>query len=199
MKRIFQLSALLFLLAGCARIPVQSVELADALQTEGERMHRLNLALLNNMFNAKKKDVEKFVSEKYAPEMLDDFKQKLPAGTDFKTDFQEMVQAIMPKINARKDSLLNTLETQREKLTDKLNTDYKVFENAASALKKLLESAVKIDQEKAALFGKVKELSKNTLDLGSVENAIDTFIHSAGSAASKINTLHNTLDLILNK
>lgn len=199
MKKIVRLSVLLFLLTGCARFPVQSVELANALQTEGERMHRLNLALFNNMFNTKKKDIERFVQGKYAPEMINNFKQKAVPGTDFKADFQEMVQAIIPEINARKDSLLNALETQKEKLTDKLNTDYKVFENAALALRKLLESVIKINKEKAALFDTVKQLSKNAIDLISVESAIDTFIYSAGSAASKINTLHNALSPILNK
>jgi hypothetical protein len=193
MRKMLPLVIFLILSAGCVKIPVQSVELADALQAEGQRMHKINLMLLNTMFNAKKKEVDRFVDQEYTPELTKDLMKIIPAGTDIKSNLPDIMQAINTKVNVRKDSLITALEIQKEKLTDKLNTDYSVFENAVATLKRLLESATKVDKEKTALYEKAKQITNNQLDLGNVENALDRFIHSSGSAGNKINTLNTEL------
>jgi hypothetical protein len=200
MKSIFKLGFLILFFFGCAKIPVQSVMLADALKAEGERMHKLNLTLLDRVFSAKKSTIDKFINEEYAPEVIKNFINIINTNqpnTDFKKEFPELMQAIMPKINARKDSLINALEIQKEKIIDKLDTDYKVFDDAALELKHLLESAVKIDKENQALLNNAKELSNNKIDFNRLENAFDKFITSTGNVSANIVALNNDINQIL--
>jgi hypothetical protein len=200
MKSIFKLAFLILFFLGCAKIPVQSVMLADALKVEGERMHKLNLTLLNRTFSAKRSEIDKFINDEYAPEVIKNFINIINTnqpGTDFKKEFPELMQAIMPKINARKDSLMNALEVQKGKIIDKLDADYKVFDNAALELKNLLESAVKIDKEKQALLNNAKELSNNKIDFNRLENAFDKFITSTGNVSANVVALNNDINEIL--
>jgi len=45
---------LLITVFSCARIPIQSVDLAESLMQEAERMHTLNIRLINKIFDDKK-------------------------------------------------------------------------------------------------------------------------------------------------
>ena len=197
MKKLAGLVMLLLLLQSCIRIPSESVSLADALQTEGARMHTLNLSLLDNIFIEKQKAIAKFITDEYAPGAIKNFVSILPDTTNYKADFAKLMLAIQPQIDKRKDSLLTALETQRKKLVDKLNTDYKVFDSAASALKNLLVSAVKIDKEKQALIDKAKSLSNNKIDLSNAESILDKFINSAGSVSGNIVTLNDQINQLI--
>jgi hypothetical protein len=201
MRTRFILSLLVLFIFGCAKIPVQSVVLADALQVEGERMHKLNLIFLNRIFSAKRETIEKFIKEEYTPKIVGDFTNKVAKEfpqTDFKKEFPDLLNALLPRINERRDSLVNTLELQKEKIVDKLNTDFTVFNNAAFELRRLLESAVKVDKERQALFNQAKALSNNRIDFNSVEGALDKFIHSSGSVGNNVDALNNSINQLLN-
>src|SRR5215203_2393166 len=144
MKAIIKLSFLFFFLSGCVKIPVQSVALADAIQTEGERMHNMNVIFLNRIFDAKRESIEKFIKEEYTPVVVANFTTKVTKEfpqTDFKKEFPELLDALLPEINKRRDTLVRALDMQKEKIVEKLNADYKVFDNAVFEMKKLLESA----------------------------------------------------------
>ncbi|HYO21502.1 MAG TPA: hypothetical protein VER36_03785 [Flavisolibacter sp.] len=200
MKNVLTLSLLLLLFSSCAKIPVQSIALAEALQEEGERMHKLNLVFLNRIFLSKRVTIEKFIEEQYTPKAVAEFTSRVSKEfpqTDFKKEFPELMNALLPQINTRRDSLVRELELQKEKVVDKLNTDYKVFNNAASELKKLLESAVKVDKEKQALFNQAKALSNNRIDFNQLEGALDKFILSGGNVGNNIAELNNAVNQLL--
>lgn len=202
MRFFLHLSLLFVLAAGCARIPAESVVLADALQTEGERMHHLNLLLLNRLFANKRADVDKFINEDYTPVAVKEFValvSKAEPATDFKKEFPELMQALSPRINARRDSLLRALDVEKEKLADKLNADYRAFSNATAELKRLLVSATKINKEKQALFATAKQLTNNRIDFNSVEGAVDKFIRSGGNVGGNVVLFSNAINNLLNK
>ncbi|RYF90355.1 MAG: hypothetical protein EOO03_03855 [Chitinophagaceae bacterium] len=48
-------------LASCARVPVQAVTLSAVLKDEGERMHNLNVLLVDYVFNEKKHLINEFI------------------------------------------------------------------------------------------------------------------------------------------
>jgi len=201
MRLLFKLSFLFVFFFSCAKIPVQSVALADALQVEGERMHKLNLVFLNRIFSAKRETIEKFIKEEYTPKMVSDFTNKVIKEfpqTDFKKEFPDLLNALMPHINERRDSLVTALELQKEKVVEKLNTDFTVFNTAAFELKRLLESAVKVDKAKQGLFSQAKALSNNRIDFNSVEGALDKFIHSSGNVVNNADALNNVVNQLLN-
>jgi len=188
---------LIFFLAACAKIPVQSIVLADAIKEEGLRMHKINLAMINNIFDSKKKDVNEFIENTYTPAYLENFKKILPVTTDYKKEFNDIFQAALPEINLAKDSLLNALEDQRKKIINKLNEDYKVFENATDELNKLLSSAVNLNASRQDIYNQAKTLSKGKIDISAVESALEKFLQKGGDVSKNIIALDKDMDSII--
>ena len=197
MRYLLLPAAICLLLLSCAKIPVQSVSLVEAIEEEGARMHAINTALLQSMFREKKEKINVFMEQEYTPALVENFKRQLPSNTDYKADFAQMVQSLMPHINARKDSLLNALDEEQFRILDKMQTDYAVYQNAVGELKRLLTSAEKIDAEKRALFDTARQVSNNRIDLAGIETALDRFILSGGSVGSNLQKLNNTITALL--
>ena len=200
MKRIFHFALPLFLLASCAKIPVQSVALAEALHEEGERMHQLNTVFLNRIFLSKRDDIEKFIKEQYAPKVVENMMKGMNEAdfkANLKTDLPEFTSAVTNVVNIRRDSMVKALELQKEKLVGKLNADYAVFHTAAGELKRLLASAVKLDAQKQALFTQAKTLSNNRVNFTNVEAALDRFIHSTGAISNNVLLLNEDINRLL--
>lgn len=201
MKTLYHLGMLVLFFCSCAKVPVQSVVLAEALQAEGERMHKMNLTFLNRIFSAKRDEVEKFMKEEYTPKVVEEFttkvKREFPA-TDFKAEFAELMTALLPIINKRRDSLITALERQREKIAEKLTADYRLFDNSAAELRNLLQSVIKVDAGKQALFSQARTLSNNRLDFAGIEDALNNFIHSAGNVGNNVSQLDKVINQLIN-
>lgn len=181
----------------CARIPVQAVTLSSVLKDEGERMHNMNVLLVEYVFNEKKHLVNEFINNEYSPALIENFKALLPPGTDVKKDLVEIMQAINPKIEERRDSLLQVLQQQKNAITQKLNTDYKVYEQAFGAMQNLLVSAGKLNNQREEVYANVKALSNNRINLQGIDSALNQFIKGAGSVGEKSALLANTVQTFL--
>lgn len=181
----------------CARIPIQTVELSHALKDEGQRMHEMNLALVEYVFNEKKHLVNEFIANEYSPTLVENFMRGLPPGTDVKKDFLEIMQAINPRINARRDSLLDVLQEQKVTISQKLTTDYKVYGEAFTTMENLLASASRLNQQRVAVYENIKTLSGNRLNLQGIDNALNQFIKGAGTVGEKTLMLTNTIQTLL--
>jgi len=201
MKKIIYL-VFLIAIAACAKIPVQTLDLTDAIIDEGKRMHQLNLSFLNSMFAEKRDKIDLFISVEYTPKFLENFKKDIPPETDFQKEFPEMMMSIIPEINSRRNAMQSTLETQRIKLMTKLDADYRVFEEASAELRNLIASAVKVNEERSKAFEQLSNLTKNKVNLNQVENEIDEFISKSGEFGSNIkgdiNELNSSIDSLIN-
>jgi hypothetical protein len=186
-----------FAAVSCARIPIQAVELSQSLKDEGQRMHGMNLALVEYVFNEKKTLVNEFINTEYAPALIENFKNLLPPGTDVKKELVEIMQAINPRIDARRDSLLQVLQGQKMIITDKLNADYKVYAEAYTAMQNLLASAAKLNQQRESAYQNIKTLSNNRINLQGIDNALNQFIKGAGTVGEKTSALTNTIQTFL--
>jgi len=184
-------------LASCAKIPVQAVDLSYALKDEGKRMHEMNLALVEYVFNEKKQLVNEFIQKEYSPALIENFKNILPPGTDVKKDLVEIMQAINPKIDERRDSLLQVLREQKNMITQKLNTDYQVYAEAFSAMQNLLTSASKLNRQREGVYENIKTLSNNRINLQGIDNALNQFIKGAGTVGEKTLLLSSTIQTFL--
>ena len=201
MKQIKLLLTCLFLIltfSFCVKLPFQTITLTEAVIEESNRMHELNLLLINKMFEEKRERIDDFITLEYTPEYLDNFQSNIPEGIDYEQEFMGMVQSIIPVITKRRNMMQSALETQRIKIITKLNTDYKEFENASSELKNLIESGVRVNQQRVTAFEDIKTLTKNEIDLNQLENEIDKFIIKGGEISNNINELNSTINSILN-
>lgn len=184
-------------LTSCARVPVQAVTLSAVLKDEGERMHNMNVMLVDYVFNEKKHLINEFIHNEYSPALIENFKALLPPGTDVKKDLVEIMQAINPKIEERRDSLTMVLQHQKNAITQKLNEDYKTYEQAFSAMQNLLLSASKLNSEREQVYENVKRLSNNRINLQGIDAALNQFIQGAGSVAEKTALLTSTVQTFL--
>ena len=199
MKSTIFILVLTILFYSCsATIPPQSVTLTDAISQEGKRMHQLNLALLNKMFNEKRESIDSFIKNKYTPKYLEEFKNQIPDGVNVEEELPNILEAIIPEINSRRDMMQSALENQRVKLITKLETDYSAYADAALNLRMLLESAVKMDEENQKLYNQVYELSGNKIDFNKVENSINDFIMDTGDVSENILRLNESINSIIN-
>lgn len=199
MKSPIYILVLTFIFYSCAAtIPPQSITLTDAISEEGKRMHQLNLALLNNMFKVKRESIDSFIKNEYTPKYLEEFKKRIPEGVNVDAELPNMLAAVIPEINSRRDMMQSALENQRIKLVTKLEDDFKTYEDATLNLRKLLESAVKLDEENQKLYSQVYELSGNKIDLNKVENSINDFILDSGDVSQNILKLNESINSIIN-
>lgn len=181
----------------CAKVPIQAVELSQALKDEGGRMHQMNLALVEYVFNEKKHLVNEFMTNEYTPELVKNVAAMLPADIDLKTELPEIIKAINPKIDARRDSLLGVLQEQKMAIVQQLNTDYKVYDEAFAVMQNLLLSASKLNSSRTSVYDDIKKLSAGKIDLQGINNALDRFIKGGGSVGEKAILLTSTIQTLL--
>lgn len=187
---------------GCAKIPVESVQLSDALLREGTRMHNINIAVINDLFHEKKKNVNDFIEQDYLPEYVKNYTDGLTIKNYDADSIQLILLAILPEINQRRDAMIQALDDQRVKLISQLNNEYAAYYDASNTIHSLLQSAADVDAERAALNDHIRQLSGEKIDLNQVEHSLDSFIAKAGSSGSidgAISELDNSMNEILNK
>ena len=177
----------------CAKMPLQAVDLSYTLKDESQRMHEMNIALVEYVFSEKKQMVNEFINKEYSPTLIENFKLLLPAGVDVKKDLVEIMQAINPKIEERKDSLLKVLQGEKMTIIQQLNSDYKVYAEAFAAMQNLLASAAKLNQQRTGVYENIKTLSNNRINLQGIDNALNQFIKGAGSVSEKTLLLTNAI------
>ncbi|TBX66138.1 hypothetical protein EZL74_11155 [Flavobacterium silvisoli] len=187
------------ILASCSKIPTQSIDLMNNIQIEGQRMHTLNVMLTNKIFKEKRKKIDEFMKLDYTPKYIEEFIKKIPQNTDFKIELTNIMTSVIPKLNERRDAMQNTLESNRIKIIDKLNTDFQQYKTACDELKKLLESAVKVDEERKKLHSQVSQLTQNKIDFDQLDITIDKFIQDTGDWGENINNLNSSVNKLINK
>jgi hypothetical protein len=201
--KIFIIISCLTVLYSCAKLPMQSIELTDAISKEGERMHDLNISLVNNMFVQKEKQADDYIKDVYTPAYMSNFKKRIPDSTDYEKEWPNILQAILPAITSRKDTVHNALESQRLKLINKLDSDYKVFDDAVTSLRNLISSAVKVDELRRQAVSKLNVLAGNKINIDEIGNKLDDFILKASditnTTQNKVDDLNSTINSLLNQ
>jgi hypothetical protein len=197
MKITNWLIILILSITSCAKIPIQAVDLSQALKEEGSRMHQVNLSLVEYVFNEKKHLVNEFITNEYSPAFIENFMKILPADTDIRKEMPGIIAAINPRIDARRDSLLSVLQDQKMLVLQQLNTDYKVYDEAFQAMQNLLVSASKLNSSRTSVYDDIKKLSGNRINLQGINNALDNFIKGTGSVGEKTLLLTSSIQTFL--
>jgi len=188
---------MVLLASSCAKIPVESLTLTQMIASEGARMHQLNIVLINGMFKEKRVQVDLFIKDTYAPTLLKEFKSRVPDGTDLNAELPEMMESLIPKIMGQRDQMQAALEAQRIKLVTKLDADFANYKEATAILKELLESAIKVNDERKALLNQLNKLSGNKIDLAKIEESLDDFIIKGGNIGGKITDLNQRINSLV--
>lgn len=196
----FTCGLLLFLFlsqSSCTRIPLQSITLSEKIQEEGERMHRLNLLLVQQVFAEKKNRVNDFIQKEYTAKIVAKMTEDLDDETDPKSVLPEMMGAALPLITERQYAMQLALDSAKIKLLDQLNADFKQYQLANSEMKKLLESAVKLNESKKQLLNQSNWLNKKGINYDALSELLDRFIQSSGNVGGLVVNLNKDLEKIL--
>jgi hypothetical protein len=183
-------------MVSCAKIPVQSVTLMHQIQQEGERMHKLNVAYVNKLFNEKLDQVNAFIQNEYTPDLLSNIKSGLQkAGIDMNEKWDVVFAKTIPQINAYKDSLTRALDQNRVKIITKLNQDFQVYQQACELQLNMLNSAAKVNTaSKNAADAVIKKFTGNKADLGKLESILNKYLKKGETASNMVLTLYNDIN-----
>lgn len=198
MRHILILCSLYLLSNGCARIPLQSVELMENISREGNQMHRLNVAFVNSLFNNRKAAIDTFIAKEYLPYFLNAIKKQIPAGTDMNKEWPGLVEKVLPEVNLYRDSLQTALADSRKRILDKLEANHQLFQQACTAEKELLASAVKVNDKRKGVYNQFKGLSNEKIDINRLEAILEEWLKKGGNAAGKITELHEEINDLFN-
>lgn len=194
MKHLVLILFLGTLITSCAKIPIQSVDLIDAIQKEGERMHQINISLVNSVFEKKKEQVDNFVQNNYAPNFANEVINRISSDSIVKSDLIEFLSYSLPIINGQREKMYNSLEDAKNVLINDLHKDHIAFQNACEELKKLLISAVKVDEEREKLLRITSTFSNNKIDPNTLESAIDSYLSNNGDSVKTIEGIQNIIN-----
>ena len=138
------------IIGSCTRIPLQSITLSERIQEEGARMHQLNTLLMHQLFAEKKARINDFIKNEYTPSIIHKMTSELDEDLDVKSELPQIMAAALPIINERQYAMQMALDSAKIKIMNQLNADFAKYNMANTEMKKLLESAVKLIEEKKA-------------------------------------------------
>ena len=199
MRNYFWLLLLVFAIGACTRIPLQSITLSEHIQEEGARMHQLNLMLINQLFAEKKARVNDFIKNDYTPSIIHKMTSDLDEELNIKLELPQILAAALPLINERQYSMQMALDSAKTKVIEQLNTDFAKYQLANNEMKRLLESAVKLNEEKMQLLNQSKWFKKKGIDYDQLAELLDRFVYSSGNIGGLIVNLNKDLNKVLNQ
>ncbi|MGF1749649.1 hypothetical protein [Vibrio cionasavignyae] len=185
-------------LAGCAQVPTQSVELSATVGRDIEKMHKAHVQTITILYSRMRADVNKFVDDVYTPyaikEAIKKDRNRLAEGKlsfidmisvgfaeDASTKQQEkalgamkvLVSNVTKSVERQRKLLLDNLNGQENELLKSTNRSYLAIHQANSIVTGHLASVVK-----------VHDAQENLLNEVGIEADIDEYIATKLAKAS---------------
>jgi hypothetical protein len=170
----------------CASIPASTATLSQEVIAEADAMHKLNIALVNQLFDERKQKVNDFINNEYIPTFVKNFEAKIPANVDVKAQLPNILKSVMPVISRKRDSLQNLLDVQRNEMVNTLNTSYGNYQRATSTLQNLITSAVKLKQSEANTLAQIQSLTNTNINVGKIQSHLDNLLIKTGNGFNKL-------------
>jgi hypothetical protein len=192
--KTFVLVSFLSLLAACATIPQESVDLSSEVGIGLQKQHQSQIDLVNLHFSIKRKSLDAAMSR-----ALDTYFETLaPSGSITLNraqlgDVADDVMSLSEKNNAAKEEL----EEARVLLSKKLNENYLILNQANSSVTGLLQSAVRVKEARSEAYKKLSESTAGKIDLDKMFSELDDFVLKGGEEAGKAIKLVDKLESIL--
>lgn len=183
-KTLLLIITTLFL--SCASIPNSTAILTKNVIDEGDAMHQLNISLINQLFNEKRARLNTFITNKYTPAIIKKYQNLLPQDLDYKKELPNIIEAIIPVINRKRDSLQDLLLNQQQKIVTGLNTNFISYSKATSSLQNLIDSAVKEKNAEQSALAEINQLTGNKLNFKQVESKLDSLLNKTGLGMGKL-------------
>ncbi|MCL7752592.1 hypothetical protein [Polaribacter sp. Z022] len=170
----------------CASLPNATSSLSKNIIDEGDAMHQLNISLVNQLFDEKRERLNTFITNKYTPAIIKKYQSLLPQNVDYKEELPNIIGAIIPVINRKRDSLQDLLLKQQQQIVTNLNTNFISYAKATASLQNLINSAVKVkNAEENALSG-INQLTGSKINFKQIEGKLDSILNKTGLGMNKL-------------
>ncbi|PWG05852.1 hypothetical protein [Polaribacter aquimarinus] len=170
----------------CASLPNSTAKLSKSVIDEGDAMHQLNISLVNQLFTERRARLNNFITNKYTPAIIKKYQNLLPADVDYKKELPNIIEAIIPVINRKRDSLQDLLLNQQQKIVSGLNTNFISYAKATSSLQNIINSAVKVKDAEESALSAINQLTGNKLNFKEIESKMDSLLNKTGLGMGKL-------------
>lgn len=170
----------------CANIPKSTPILTKNIIDEGDAMHQLNIALVNQLFTERRTRLNNFITNSYTPEVIKKYQSLLPCDVDYKKQLPNIIKAIVPVINRKRDSLQDLLLKQQQQIISGLNTNFITYAKATSSLQNLMNSAAKLETAEENALSSINNLTGNKLNFKAIESKMDSLLNKTGLGMGKL-------------
>lgn len=181
-------------IVSCASIPASTATLSQQVIEEADAMHKLNLALIQQLFDERKNKIDDFINNQYIPAFTKNFQAKIPAGVDVSADLPNILKSVLPVINKKRDSLHNIIDTERNQMIASLNTSYTSYQQASSTLQNLITSAVKLKASEATALAQVQNLTKTNINIPKIQHHLDSLLIKTGDGFNKLLNIKSAIN-----
>ncbi len=177
MKKTFipALTLALFVISSCTSIPKSSVKLSEEIMKESKEMHKLNIALIKQLFEERRNAVNSFINNKYLPKVVSNYKKLLPEDLDYKEQLPKIIENIVPVLLRKKDSLQSLLEKQENEFISVLSDNYTDYSRATYVLHDLITSGAKLQEEQRQTLNSIKNLTGQEINVDKIQQSIEGF------------------------
>lgn len=193
------LLVILSLVASCAKIPQESVELSVALGDRIASLEQAHLALLDSFFAEKERQVDRFIREEWAPQFSKNFlsnpqisdKWQQISSTNDPAARQKFLEGVGPtiqqKIFERRQLLLEPLAASERQLRRQLQESYLQAYSMNDSLTQLLSSAATL-QQKQQYYQRLLGIEEDKISAGlsKVDAAVGKLNNKADAVTSQV-------------
>ena len=183
-----------YFIHACSSIPASTSTLTEEILKQADDMHTLNIALVNQLYNNRKEQVNTFITNQYTPKLLSNFESKLPDTVDYKKELPNILNSIVPIINQKKDSIQNIINTEQQQIITKLNNNYSSFKTAGNSLQNLVNSAVKLRSQETSIVSDIQSLTNSNVNITNIESSLDSLLLSTGTIMDKVLEVNTILN-----
>jgi prophage DNA circulation protein len=219
MRTLILSFATLALLAGCAQVPKESVQLSATVGRDVAEIERSHRALVRIHYDGLERSINRFVDEVYAPYQIGETLKNPAVGGKLVQAIQEGAQpvsddktrtvafdaigyyfvAVRGNIEKYRSELLQPVRAQRDRVLQQLDVAYRQVQNGNSIVTGYLASVAKITEEQNKLLAQVglpnlqaeigTEADKLSQELGTVNMQVRTGELKLTNAVEQGNTL----------
>ena len=200
LKYLLSLMTLL-IMAGCAKLPQESVTLNQEVSNGITEIHASNIRFVNQLFEIKKQQVDE-----YEQQAMDTFFAKIAAATRNPSApplDTKALNRIKDKIFAfrdRSNEAKADLDKAKVLVVEKLQNNYNLLLNANNSVTALLQSAVDVDKAKNEGYATINRLSNGKVDLMKIDAQLNAYLtEKLGPNAEKAGNLLAKIEKLLNK
>jgi hypothetical protein len=201
------LACAFLLLAGCASIPPESVELSKQVGSAIGKGRDAHLSMLDAFYGRLKGDNDAWVHNTFLPRAIANTKSGLAAACKKKNDdsaacaalTEEDIARLVKSTVAFRDEMQRALEKNRDEASRLITDHYADLAAANSSITALLASAVSVSQATRDAAKSAGDLAGVQIDTQAIENSVNEYLAKTGTAAAKISEFDASLSKALDK